>query len=245
MMVMPVLEKNFDIKTYEADKNSELRVPTLMNIFQDCADDHASNLKVGMEHCLEHGLAWVGTAYSIQINKLPTIHEKILVKTWPSQKNKLAAIREFVVYNQQQQEMIKASSQWVLLNFEKKRPVSLTENLPEFPNTPIRAVDTDFPKIAEVSEVDFEKQFYVRYDDIDINGHVNNAVYPLWATESVNDDFRMQHSPEVIDVLFKKEGLFGEMITVLTQTQGLTSFHSIKGGDGRELARLKIVWKKN
>ena len=245
-MMIPVFEKNFEIKTYEGDKNSDLRIVTLMNLFQDCADDHASNLCVGMEHCLRNGLAWVGAGYHIKINRLPKIHEKIVIKTWPSSKNRLMAVREFEVRDEKNGEiLVNAASQWVLISVEKKRPVALDDNLPDFPDTHIRAVDSDFAKIVEVAKVDFEKPFFVRFDDIDINGHVNNAVYPLWANEGVPADFRMEHSPVEIEVSFKKEGMFGEAIKVLTQIDGLITIHSIRGDDGRELARLKIEWRKN
>jgi len=243
-MMVPVWEKEFEIKTYEGDKNGELRLVTLMNIFQDCADDHARNLEVGMQYCLEHGLAWVGSAYHLKINKLPKIHEKIKVRTWPSIRGKLTATREFTVFNENGEALIKASSQWVLLNVKTRRPTAL-EPLPIFLNHPERAVETDFPKIADLAREDFAKPFFVRFDDIDINGHVNNAVYPLWATESVPDEFRMSHTPSEIEILFKKEGLFGEMVKVSTEMDGLGTVHSIKGGDERELAKVKIEWRKN
>ncbi|MDR1026071.1 MAG: hypothetical protein LBL47_01605 [Lactobacillus sp.] len=244
-MFEPFLEKKFDIKTYEGDKNGDLRIITLMNLFQDAADSHASALNVGLEHCLRGGLAWVGSAYHIKINKLPKLHEEITIKTWPSIKNKLTAIREFEVANEKGGKLILASSQWVLLNVEKKRPVSLDDNLPDFPNTPTRAVETDFPKITEVTEHNFDKHFYVRFDDIDINDHVNNAIYPLWATESVKDQFRLGHTPKEIEIAFKKEGLFGEMIRVNTLMEEKLSNHSVRGNDDRELARVRILWAEN
>jgi acyl-ACP thioesterase len=244
-MTAPFFEKTAEIKSYECDKNGDLRIITLMNIFQDTADSHAGTMGVGLSHCLEHGLAWVGSAYHIKIGRLPKIHDKITIKTWPSLKNKLTAIREFEVTNEAGEKLIAASSQWVLLSAEKRRPVSLADNLPPFTNHPVRAIDTDFSKIEEADRIDFSKPFYVRFDDIDINNHVNNAVYPLWATEGVPTDFRMAHAPAALEISFKKEGLFGEAIKVLTRIDGLTTLHSIRGGDDRELARVRIGWRKN
>jgi medium-chain acyl-[acyl-carrier-protein] hydrolase len=101
-----------------------------------------------------------------------------------------------------------------------------------------------FPKLPAVEREDYSEQFLVRYDDIDRNNHVNNAIYPLWASESLKPDYRIAHLPARLDINFKKEGLFGEKISVSTQMDGDTSLHSIKASeDGRELARVRFLWR--
>ena len=241
---MKKYEKIYQIKSYETDKNGFLRVPTLLNIFQDAADGSACELGLGMEFCLFKGLAWVGSNYHIKINRLPKIHENIKVQTWPSAEKMLGAIRDFVVYDEGGDVIILASSQWILIDFEKKRPLSLKNNLPQYQVIDERALDTDFAKIAEPTNITCRKEFNVRFDDIDINGHVNNAVYPLWASEAVAEDFRTAHEPQEIEIAFKKECKYGERIEVLTEENGMLATSTIKSlQDGRELARVKIVWE--
>lgn len=236
--------KEYLIRSYECDSHNHLRIITLMNIFQDMADTNAEQLGLGLQFCLERGLAWVGSNYEIAIERLPELHEKIRAVTWPAVEKKLGAVRDFEVYGADGKRIIAASSQWILINFEKKKPVSLRENLPEYTVIGERALDTDFPKIRD-AQVELTANFKVRFDDIDINQHVNNAVYPLWASEAVGDDFRQAHNPYKIAIAFKKEGHLGERIEVETELSGMTSRHSIKSlTDGRELARIEIEWKK-
>lgn len=241
---MKKYEKIYQIKSYEADKNGFLRIPTLLNIFQDAADGSACELGLGMEFCLARGLAWVGANYHIKINRLPKIHENIKIQTWPSAEKLLGAIRDFVVYDESGEVIIIASSQWILIDFAKKRPLSLKNNLPEYQVIDERALNTDFAKIAEPENVNCRKEIDVRFDDIDINGHVNNAVYPLWASEAVNADFRTSHEPQEIEISFKKECLYGERVEVLSEVKDELSTSIIKSmTDGRELARVRILWK--
>ena len=236
--------KEYKIRTYECDKNSNLRILTLMNILQDMADSHASDLHLGLEFCLSQGLAWVGSNYHIKINRLPTLHETIKVTTWPSAEKKIGAVRDFVIEDEQGNVIIVASSQWILIDFVRKRPISLKENLPEYTVIPERALETDFPKLPEPERADCQRRFLVRFDDIDINRHVNNAVYPLWATEAVDHDFRDNHVPCELEIAFKKEGHLGEDVDITTELEGQTSLHSVTAlSDGRELARLRIKWK--
>lgn len=235
----------YNIRSYECDRNNNLRILTLMNIFQDMADNHAKQMGLGIEYVLSKGFAWVGTNYALDIERLPQMHENIRIETWPSEEKRVGAIRDFEVFGENGKSIIRASSQWVLIDFKKKRPIGLKENLPEYAVLPERALSTEFPKLPEVERVDEETKFRVRFDDIDINKHVNNAVYVLWASEAVNPEFRLEHNPKHIEISFKKEGHMGEKIKVTTQCEGLHTFHSIRtydSDDERELARAYIEW---
>ena len=235
----------YHIKSYECDRSGTLRLLTLMNIFQDTADSHASNIGVGIEHCQEHGLAWVGSNYQIEINRMPAWHENITVQSWPAVEKKLGAVRDFIIRDEEGKEIIRASSQWVLIDFARKRPVCLRDNLPEYHVIPERALKTDFARLPDPEREDCREVFKIRYDDIDVNHHVNNAVYPLWATEAVPTDFRLTHTPQTLEIAFKKEGLFGENAVVRTQIDGLTTTHGIYAdSDNRELAKIRIRWRK-
>ncbi len=235
--------RDYPIRSYECDKNGHLRLITLLNIFQDAADCHANEMGLGYDFCRSKGLAWVGANYHIRINRLPRWHETVKIITWPCEERRLGAVRDFRVEDEQGNIIITAASQWILIDFEKKRPVSLREHLPEYRIIPERALETDFAKIPEPLQVSKLSTFKVRYDDIDINKHVNNAVYPLWATEAVDEDFRLSHIPQELEITFKKEGHFGELIETATAMDGLISLHIIRAKeDGRELARIRIHW---
>lgn len=236
-------EKEYIIRSYEGDTNGDLRIITLFNIFQDMADEHAEKLGLGLTFCLNSGFAWVGSKYHIRINRLPKIHEKIKVITWPSEERKIGAIRDFKVLDETGNIIIAASSMWILINFEKKRPISLKDNLPNYTVFPEKAMETEFAKIKEVENEAYSTSFSIRYDDIDINNHVNNAVYPLWASEAVDKNFRKQHTIKEIEIEFKKEALLGEDVEVKTAFESNCSIHSIKSKtDNRELSRIMINW---
>lgn len=235
--------KEYNLRTYECDKNGYLRIVTLFNILQDMADSHAADLGLGMEFCLSNGLAWVGANYHIKINRMPKIHEQIKIVTWPSEERKLGAIRDFAVYDATGNIVITATSQWILIDFARKRPVALKEKLPQYKVVNEHSMVSDFEKLPEVSRIDFAKEFSVRFDDIDINQHVNNALYPLWASESLEYAYREKYLPQEIEVAFKKEGHLGENVNVAAQVDDMQTLHSITSlSDNRELSRVRIKW---
>jgi len=245
MAVIEKFTRDYAIRSYECDRNGQLRLVTLLNIFQDAADSHANLMGLGYDFCRSRGLAWVGSNYHIKIVRLPRWHETVHIITWPSEERHFGAIRDFRVEDEKGDTLITASSQWILIDFNKKRPVCLKDNLPDYQVIPEKALESDFSKLPNTEHISLRTEVKVRYDDIDVNKHVNNAVYPLWATEAVDETFRLQHTPEELEIAFKKEGHYGETIDISTQMDDLVSLHSIQAlSDGRELAKIRIRWKK-
>lgn len=237
--------KEYNLRTYECDKNGYLRIVTLFNILQDMADSHATDLGLGMEFCLSKGFAWVGANYHIKINRMPQTHENIKIITWPSEERKIGAIRDFAVCDKDNNLIITATSQWILIDFVRKRPVSLKDNLPEYKVINEHSLVSNFEKLPSPSRIDYQKTFAIRFDDIDINMHVNNSLYPLWAVETLEHSFRDEYLPSEIEISFKKEGYLGEDIEVISEVSEGKTIHSIKAiNDNRELSSVRINWIK-
>ena len=156
-MKMEKYTKLYTIRSYECDCNNNLRILTLMNIFQDIADENAALFGFGLDFCINSNFTWVGANYMLEIDRLPKMHENIKIVTWPSGCNKFTAYRDFEVFGEDNKSIIRATSEWVLISQERRRPVSVLDNLPIREVVDCRAIDTDFPKIPEVEE--FEEQY--------------------------------------------------------------------------------------
>ena len=237
--------KEYEVRSYECDKHKNLRILTLMNIFQDIADSNADKMGVGYDYCVSHNLAWVAANYHVKILRSPKLREKITINSWPSEERKLAAIRDYEIIDEQKEVIVQASTQWVLIDFNSKRPQLLRAKLPQYEVLNEKADNFEFSNIALPENFDFEKDFVVRFDDIDVNNHVNNAVYPLWLSETVDDEFRNNHTISEIEISFKKEIHAGEVVKSKSSRNGLESIHSIISmTDGREAARAVLKWNK-
>ncbi|MBR1604527.1 MAG: hypothetical protein IJ660_00280 [Alphaproteobacteria bacterium] len=234
--------KKYSVRSYECDKHQNLRLLTLMNILQDAADSHADALGVGYEFCVAHGLAWVAANYHVKILRAPKIHENIEIQTWPSEERKLSAIRDYEITDEKGNILVQASTQWVLINAETKRPQPLRSHLPFYDILDEKADNYDFIKLALPDKYDIEKKFAVRFDDIDVNNHVNNAVYPLWISEAVDGTFRDTHTISELELIFKKPAVAGEIVKIASAFEENNSLHLITTDDGRELVHAAVKW---
>ncbi|MGN1091873.1 MAG: acyl-[acyl-carrier-protein] thioesterase [Alphaproteobacteria bacterium] len=233
------------IHSYECGPDGKLRLLALFNILQNIADLHADNLGLGYQNFIGKNLAWVGASYAVHIDKRPSWGDKVDLTTWPSDKTSVCAIRDFILKDKEGKTLMTATSQWALIDITTGRPQPLKRHIENLKAIPERALNSDFPTLSVPQKIDFEKRFYVRYDDIDINKHVNNAIYPVWASEAVPNDFRQSHEPEDINISFRHPAFFGDEIMVETQIDGNETLHHIMSLDKtKEFSKVKIKWKQ-
>lgn len=240
---MEKFKRAYEINSSQCDKNGQLRLRTLFNFFQDLADFHADEMGLGFHFCTMRGIGWIGGAYHVRINRLPVWEDKIVLSTWPSDTTAVTGIRDFQMTDENGNVLINASSQWVLVDTQKMRPVSVVKNVGTYELMRDRALETSFPSLPVMEHVDTEVSVSIRRDDIDINNHVNNAVYPSIVMDSLSDEFLQAHVLAELEVNFKHPAKWGDSFQIKTQIDELTTIHQILNADGLvEFARVRLEW---
>lgn len=192
------------LKTYQCDRYGFMRPITLMNLLQGLAGKHADMLGFGRDVCLSRGIAWVVTHMFVDIIDLPRFDEKLTYTTWPSVSGAVKSERDFEVRDSNGKLRIRAVSQWVLIDLKTRRPVRISEAFPNWSGISERVWDREFDKCPDFVPTK-PHVMSCRFDDVDINQHINNAVYAVWATESVGFDFRNRHKLRGIDIYYEHE----------------------------------------
>lgn len=216
------------LQAYQCDRYGNVRPLILMNELQSVADTHAELLGVGRTFLLKNNLAWVVTHYLVDIIELPHENEELRFITWPSVADALRTVRDFEIRGADNRLMVRATSQWILIDMTRRRPVVLTDKLPERILVGERALDRKFDKFPDF---DAEKTHVMkcRFDDVDVNQHINNAVYAVWATESVGYTYRNEHKLCGIELNYKKEiNPETPEVNIDVKIDGSTSYHKIR-----------------
>ena len=123
----------------------------------------------------------------------------------------------------------------------------LGDRIPAFER---REDDFDYEKIPSVEALNLpvmKKEFRIRFDDLDVNQHVNNANYIAWALETLDYNFKCENAIKSMDVYYKKDIAFDGKIVAeaCLDYENLSSVHSIKNAQTQEeLCSLKIEWAK-
>lgn len=253
-----VFEKEYEIKYYEQNLKGCLKESSLLHFLQDIATLSAESLGFGPSFVFPRNYAWVVLKYHIELYKEIRNYSSIRIKTEPRGTTKLYAFRDFELYSPDQELCGKVVSAWALIDMESRRMLPMQKVLDFVKPFEKQEDDLEFGKIEPVNEITYQKEFEVRFDDIDVNRHANNCNYVIWALEALPDDFRLQYSPKIIEIKFKKEvALGGKVVSCVQQINPAGVTNSIEGLDpknvatlheikdfytGEELTVVKIVW---
>ncbi len=239
---------NYKVRYSETGADGKVKPGVVFNYLQDAAGDHAALLGVSAADLMKTGLGWVLYQYSLQIDRYPEGNEQIQIRTWRQAHRRLYELREFEVLDNSGRKIGGANSSWILIHLGSRRPLRLDRNLP--PLAGDRDITWTFRSPEVPERIDHETVFPVKRHDLDVNRHVNNAVFVQWALDTVPRETAAGFSPREIDVLFLTEALEDDLIKsqvcrVDDPGDHKTYLHRIiNARTDRELSRLRSVWRR-
>ena len=226
--------QEYRIAYSEISNKGTLKISGLANYFQSLAVFHSDSSGWPVDKLMEEHRGWILLHYQIKINSLPKDGELVRAHTWAAGYKRAQADRDFSMTDLDGNELAYASSRWVVMDTERRRPAKLD---PDFFDAYV------IPDAREVAEAEYaisipedaeeisRETFEVKRRDTDTNGHVNNAVYIEWAMDSVPDELYDAADPKEIRVTYKKECRKGDMVTNICQRSGNEVFSTFVDAD--------------
>lgn len=244
------LSERFRVRAYEADPLGRLQVPILCRLLQEVATAHAAKLGVAVDVLIDSGVAWVLSRLDLKVERWPRVDDEIVVETWPAAMNRLLTERRFRILDADGDEMGSASTLWVVLDLERRRPVRLPPQVVEHLQELDLAPDPMRPdELIEPEDPNIELAFTVRRSDVDLAGHANNTSFVEWAVEAVPDEVWRASDPHEFEIQFLAECRRGQ--TVLSRAELLSADEAheirhqlVRTEDGAEVARARTVWRR-
>ena len=226
--------EEFKVHSYEIGASGYASPQSLCQFLQEAASNHAAQLDFSAEEMARTERMWVLSQMSVRMESYPRWHDTITIETWPVAKGKsLRGYRDFILTNSAQQRIGRASTMWLMLNSETKKPLKLPAELanyvsPGFENEILNPLkESEFTGEANVVQ-----EFLIRASDIDWNMHVNNVCYLEWALEAVPPRFRLSNQIAELDISFISEGKYGSTVIAECFEQNTCGVN----GDGEEIA---------
>ena len=240
-----MFNKVYEIKYSDTDELMRLKPSVFLEFMEDIAAKNADALKFGYDEIYTKNYGWFLLKYAIEIDEYLVKLSSIKIETEPRGTNKLFVYRDFYFYNENDKLIGKATSMWALMDLTTKSMLKpkeiLQDKIWDFEK---RDTDMSYNKIPAMGNADFEKTFEIRYDDIDVNRHVNNAKYIMWALETMPVEFLKEKSLKRLDINYKKDITYGNSVHSSMQIQDNKTIHSIKNAQTNEdLCTLLLEWK--
>lgn len=213
-----------EVPQFTADYKMNLRHKFLFDFLLETSLRHSDSVGVPNEKMFEEGYTWMLYRMKYVVNRMPKTREKIRIRTWVTKWDKIKCSREISVFDEEGNEIVKATTIWFIFDVEKKRiskfPKFLTDafgmegkpNFTEFENFEKDVFDTDGKKI------------FVYKSDIDYNKHVNSAVYINWIKDSVELPDELLKS---VEIYYANQVVYGEDVEIRNKICDEKIYHQI------------------
>jgi len=241
----------YNIRSYEPRFDRRVSIASVCNHLQDIASRHADALGFGFKDLEKSGHLWVLARLHVMMDRLPGFGETATVETWPSGNERLVALRDFLIHDEQNL-IGRATTSWVTLNRETNRP-DKPDTVLNKRHIPKRERSTVFPgkAITRLKDGDHTVSITARRADMDINNHVNNVRYVEFCMEAVPQNWAIENRCLGIDIQFRTESYAGdEYRSICTQSDKDsdmdTILHSLtRVSDNKEIVRMRSWWRKS
>ncbi len=239
-----IWRENFEVKSYCIDFGQKLKPSALMEFFQEAATNHAEHLGAGYETLAGKGLFWVLSRVRTEITRMPERGESILVETWPAGVEGLQFRRDFLVYDKNQQVIIRAVTGWLLVNVQNLRPQRLAAlGIPLSLNDGKRSLNV-FPERLSVCTEDVCYRKKVLYSEIDQNLHVNNTRYLELAADCFDIEHYQHKTLSAFTAEFLSEIHWGDEIeTRIGNLDVISDVEVVNRDSGNGVFKAKLEWR--
>jgi len=242
-------EDAYLVSFYEVDAKNRISLPSLWKYLQETAWNHANQIGIGYSDLARNDHFWVLSRLAIDMDEYPGWGDKIRVKTWLLGSSRLFALRDFSIVKEDGRVIGGAKSAWVVLNLRNRKPQRIEPFLHGLiPLSDQHGAETKLDKLPAPVAPDEETFFTVRYSDLDVHQHVNNARYIEWILDSYSFEMNQTHHITTFEINFLAESNYGDGLSIRSERRkdsSPTFLHAIvRKEDGRELCRARVKWKK-
>ncbi len=238
----------WEITSAETDIFGRLRAGALINLMIQAAIKSADDLGFGLAYLRRKELFWVLSRMTVEIRSPFHWRDTIIIDSWPRDIDGLSYLRDFEARDKEGNILVVASSAWLAIDMNRKRPTLLNEEANNL-FTRLRnkiAGPTVIEKLSPSTlTTDSQRKIIPMFFDFDLNGHVTTTRYIDWIMDSFSMDFHSENRVARMDVNFMQEILPGDLIE-LNKTKR-DADHFLEGvliHSGKPSFRARINFKK-
>ena len=246
MLCNPEWSYTVEVRHGEAGADGKATLSALGNWFQEAAGQDAGRLGFGEELLAARGKSWILTRLCLWIDALPCAGDPIRIRTWPSRLDHLG-YRGYELWEREKL-LVRATSAWTVLDLTTRRLCPLPDDLvAAYPLRTLDHVPFESRVLPRLAAPQHSAPIVARHDDLDSNGHVNNARYLSWVLECLPRAPGAGLIPSFLDVSFRAECFPGDRLDSLCgpapQAPGVL-LHAVRRESGPDACRAVSRWKE-
>ncbi len=207
-----MLEKKISVKSFDVYPNSTMKPVALQRYMQQIAREDCDNMGWTYNNMREINMVFVMTKLGIKVNKPVFAYDELMVRTYNNKIKGIVFTREFEFYRFGE-EVIHATTEWVIVNYDTRRIVRPSFFPYEIPEMNIDCDTINLPRAIEISDLSPAGERRVRLSDLDENDHLNNCIYSDIAMDILPYDRKQDYVKE-IKIIFRHEAKLGDCLNL-------------------------------
>jgi acyl-CoA thioesterase FadM len=246
------------VASWDVDARGRLTTTALGRWMQETAEVNAASLGAGFDDLRAAGQTWVLVGVLMRLARSPRWRERVELVTWPRTLERRRALRDFRLHAPDGEVLATATTAWYCLDLTTGRPVDPQRwRTGDWPAGE-RATERDparLPGLDDAGDEVTEIAVPLRWSDLDLNGHLTNTRYHELLLESYPADWLAAHAIAELELNFMAEGRYPDTVLCRRDPEReggdgpadgptWTWRHAlVRTGDGREIARARLVWR--
>lgn len=201
----------YTIMVHDVDARYKLKPSAFFRYIQETANHQMRDCRPNYEELFESGRAFILSRLTINVYETPTQYDKIVVQTWP-------CVDKGILFNRcyrmirDGKIIAEALSAWAFVDIPSGNFIRYSPDL--FSNythsEKLEGLNMRFRMPKDGYEYKGSRQ--VLYNDTDVNGHMNNTVYPDILTGFCPEIF--QKTPVSMSIYYASEAKCGEIMDI-------------------------------
>ena len=238
-------KNHLSTKSYFINRFGKLSTSFMFYQLQDIAWEHAKILGFGFDKLQEDQQFWVLSRLRVKITRRPVWAEDFTLETWSRGTDGFFGYRDFNFVDKDGNNIIQATSSWLVLDLKSKRIVRITD-FKKFSNYEESVFGENAGKVKPPKTEEGLHFIPVLFTEIDINQHFNSGRYLERIINSYDFNFHEKYELAEFEVNFSKEGLPTDQLAVKKQFIDETNHvcSVVRESDGADLIRAKMVWRE-
>lgn len=209
-----MLEKKITVASFDVYPNSTLKPSALQKYMQQLAREDCDAMGCTYIDMRNVNMVFVMTKMGININCPVFAYDELTVRTYNNRISGVTFEREFEFYRKGE-EVIHATTQWVIVNFDDRKIVRPRMFPFEIPAHNIDCASVEIPRAIVIPEESARVgQRTVVLSDLDENDHLNNCVYSDIAMDVVADYDRVNDFVKSVKIIYRHEARINEILSL-------------------------------
>lgn len=212
--------KSLRVADPECDIHNRIKPGFILRHLQEISGEHLEAIGYPNEKLYEIGQGFFLSKIRLEIYRRPQSGEVLRWQTTPLPPSGVQFIRQNEVFDASGSLILRSDSLWALVDLRSRRilrPSSFAGSLnfgEPFSRDRLSAMRIHTPADAKNSSSSPVWEREIRFSDLDINCHVNNAAYADFVMDALPDEVSLEKEPKELLISFHNEICLHDRLSV-------------------------------